>query len=209
MDLSLSLPSSCCCCCGNAVCGWVEPWANLNDWTVAGTAYVFEGHFTAVVQLGFGSRTLDGGYSISAVLAPGAEDTTVALLISDPTSGFAAPIIVGQEWSAGLSVWYITGTLIPVPVTVAPSSPEGPQAVTVQWNAAGEWSVIIGDAAAATGTGLGTLSPVPTQALVFASASSLEGGAASAIGPVTVACVELPPLPAPTFADVVLGLDPR
>lgn len=209
MDLSLSLPSSCCCCCGATGCGWVEPWANLNDWVVVGTAYVFEGHFTAYadfLQFGIGSRTLDGGYSISAVLTPGAEDTTVALLISDPTSGFSAPIIVGQQWSAGdviehieqLSVWSITGTLIPVPVTVAPSSPEGPQAVTVQWNAAGEWSVIIGDAAAATGTGLGTLSPVPTQALVFASASSLEGGAASAIGPVTVACVELPPLPAPT-----------
>ncbi len=188
-------------------CGWVELWANLDAWVTAGDPVAASGTFTAInATFGIGSRVLNGGFSISTVLTPGAEDTTVALLPSDPVSGFSAPIIVGQQWVTGDSIWVVQGTLMGGgPAYVTPTNPEDPQLVTIQWNMAGQWSVTIGDAAPVTGAGLGSLAPMPTQALVFARASALEGGLPSRVGAVTVDCTELPPL---SFGDVVLGLNP-
>jgi hypothetical protein len=197
-------PLTCCCCCGGSGCGWTETWASLDAWVVAGDAAATAGHFTALPLGGgfaLGSRSFVGGFSVATTLVPGAEDTTMALLITDPVSGLTAPLQVGQQWNLGVSYWFISGASVPVQIDVAPSTPEGPQTVTVQWNAAGEWSVTIGDAPAETGVGL---TPDPSEVGLLATSSALAGDS-TAIGPVTVACTELPPLP---FGDVVLGLGP-
>lgn len=208
MDLSLSLPSACCCCCGANGCGWVEHWTTLQRWTPSGSPVVSGGQFQIEPgqALAAAERSAVGAYSVTTTVTPPPGDGDQAIVMAtNDVQGFTGPLYAIALTNMGAPAWGVGGTLIGDPTPVSPSNPTDAQVVLLEWNAAGEWSVTIGDATPVTGTGLvGAL--VPDHVLLLLTDDS--GTGTPAVVTTSTGCTQMPPLPALPFGEVVLGLEP-
>lgn len=203
MALSLQLSSAavacCCSCCGG--CGWVEPWDNLDAWTVLDGAPAVDAH--RLTGAGLVSRPIAGVFSLSALLYPDA--TTDSFVLLGASIEGAAGLLIGVSGiTAGATVeWTVAGAMGgPIPVTTTAAGV--PQLVTIQWNItglfSGQWSATVGGVTV-DGVPAGWLPP--DTAYVWLGPQGEPTGAA---GPVTAGCTELPPIP---FVDGVLSTAPE